>query len=195
MTSLNDLPINSAIQPTIIDAVKKVDDEDASSSICCTHCQEEDDEHNVPFSFVKTVNRLCAMVMLFFTKRTRRPRIIHCCLLTKFQTTRNINSTNTKIDQVEEESLQMTNNADSKQCLEHYNSNKNENLDLSLIADEVIDHVMMPLIDAKVLHYLKCADSKWRPKIEEYAKKSVPMFKFIAKFGSNGSGSGQFKSP
>jgi len=30
---------------TIIDAVKKVDDEDANPSICCTHCQEEYDEH------------------------------------------------------------------------------------------------------------------------------------------------------
>jgi hypothetical protein len=26
------------------------------------------------------------------------------------------------------------------------------------------------LIDAKVLHYLKCADSKWRTKIKEYIK-------------------------
>jgi DNA-binding beta-propeller fold protein YncE len=83
----------------------------------------------------------------------------------------------------------------SKQCLEHYNSNKNENLDLSLIADEVIDYVMMALIDAKVLHYLKCADSKWRTKIEEYAKKSLPMFKLVAKFGSKGSGNGQFDCP
>jgi len=40
-----------------------------------------------------------------------------------------------------------------------------------LIPDEVVDHVMMPLIDAKVLLYLKCADSKWRTKIEEYGKK------------------------
>jgi hypothetical protein len=53
----------------------------------------------------------------------------------------------------------------SEQCLEHYNSNnKNENVDLSLIADKVIDHVMMPLIDAKVLYYLNCADSKCRTK-------------------------------
>jgi hypothetical protein len=48
-----------------------------------------------------------------------------------------------------------------------------------LIPDEVIDHVMMPLMDVKVLHYLKCADSKWRTKIEEYAKKSLPKFKFV----------------
>jgi hypothetical protein len=83
----------------------------------------------------------------------------------------------------------------SEQCLENYNSNKNENLYLSLIADEVIDYVMMPLVDAKVLHYLKCANSKWRTKIKEYAKKSLPMFKFIAKFGSRGSDNGQFNYP
>jgi len=133
-----------------------------------------------------------------------------------------------KMDQVEEESGQMTKNVQplsnslqkhtccvchnqlsedakttnedelsfcSKQCLEHYNRNKNENLDLSLIADEVIDHVMMLLIDAKVLHYLKSVNSKWKTKIEEYIKKSVSMFKFIAKFGSHGSVNGQFNGP
>jgi hypothetical protein len=133
------------------------------------------------------------------------------------------------MDQVEEESLPMTNNAQSlsnslqkhiccvchnqlskrakptnedvllfcsKQCLEHYNSNKNENVDLSMIPDEVIDHVMMPLMDIKVLHYLKCADSEWRTKIEEYVKKSLPMFKFVAKLGSkSSSGNGQFDRP
>jgi DNA-binding beta-propeller fold protein YncE len=80
----------------------------------------------------------------------------------------------------------------SEQCLEHYDNNRNENLDLSLIAEDVIDHIMMPLIDAKVLHYLKCMNSEWKRKIEEYAEKSVPIFKFIAKFGSTGSGNGLF---
>jgi DNA-binding beta-propeller fold protein YncE len=74
----------------------------------------------------------------------------------------------------------------NEQCLEQYNSN--HGLYLPLIADEVIDYIMMPLVDIKVLHYLNCADSKWRKKIEEYIKKSVPMFKFVAKFGSNGNG-------
>jgi DNA-binding beta-propeller fold protein YncE len=84
----------------------------------------------------------------------------------------------------------------SKQCLEHYNrNNKKENVDLSLIADEVIDHIMMPLMDAKVLHYLKCVDSKWRTKIEEYAAKSMPIFKLVTKFGSKGSDNGQFGGP
>jgi hypothetical protein len=78
----------------------------------------------------------------------------------------------------------------SEQCLELYNSN--HGLYLPLIAEEVIDYIMKPLVDIKVLHYLNCDDSKWRKKIEEYIKKSVPMFKFVAKFGSNGSGNGQF---
>jgi len=80
----------------------------------------------------------------------------------------------------------------SERYLEHYDNNRNENLDLSLIAEEVIDYIMMPLIDAKVLHYLKCMNSQWKTKIEEYAEKSVPKFKFIAKFGTKGSGNGQF---
>jgi hypothetical protein len=60
---------------------------------------------------------------------------------------------------------------------------RNENLDLSLIAEEVIDYIMMTLIDAKVLHYLKCTNSQWKTKIGEYVEKSVPKFQFIAKFG------------
>jgi len=56
----------------------------------------------------------------------------------------------------------------SEQCLEHYNSN--HGLYLSLIPEEVIDHIMIPLLYTKVLHYLKCADSKWRTKIENMLK-------------------------
>jgi hypothetical protein len=70
-----------------------------------------------------------------------------------------------------------------------------QNLELFFISEDVIDYIMIPLIDAKVLHYLKCTNSKWRTKIEEYAKKSVPMFKFVAKFGSYGSVNGQFRYP
>jgi len=47
----------------------------------------------------------------------------------------------------------------------------------------------------QIVAFLKCADSKWRTKIEEYAKKFVPMFKFVAKFGSYGGCNGKFKSP
>jgi hypothetical protein len=64
-----------------------------------------------------------------------------------------------------------------------------------LIPDNVIDHIIFPLLYTKVLHYLKCAENKWRTKIEEYAKNSVPMFKFIANFGSNDSVNGKFNSP
>jgi len=83
----------------------------------------------------------------------------------------------------------------NEQCLEHYNNKKNENFDLSLIADDVIAYIMMPLIDAKVLHYLKCTNSQWKTKIEQYAAKSVAHFQFITKFGSKGSGNGQFRNP
>ncbi len=71
----------------------------------------------------------------------------------------------------------------NKQCLEYYDNKRNQNLDLSLITEEIIDYIMIPLIDAKVLHYLKCMNSQWIKKIEEYAKKSLPMFKFVTNFG------------
>jgi hypothetical protein len=51
---------------------------------------------------------------------------------------------------------------------------------------------MTPLTDAKVLQYLKSTNSKWKTKIEEYAKKTVPKFKFIAKYGSKGCDNRQF---
>jgi hypothetical protein len=81
----------------------------------------------------------------------------------------------------------------SELCLEQYNNNRG--LYLSLIPEEVIDHIIMPLIDAKVLHYLKCTNSMWKKKIGEYREQLIPMFKFIAKFGSKGSASGQFINP
>ena len=102
----------------------------------------------------------------------------HTCLVCHNQLSKNAETTN------DDELLFC-----SEQCLEHYN-NKNHNLDLSLIPEEVIDHIMMPLIDTKVLHYLKCTNSVWKKKIEEYREQLIPMFKFVAKFGSEGSGYG-----
>jgi hypothetical protein len=69
ITSVNDLPTNSLIQTIINDAAKKVDDEQASPCVCCSVCQEEDDEHNDAFSFVKSANCHCVMLMLLCTKR------------------------------------------------------------------------------------------------------------------------------
>jgi DNA-binding beta-propeller fold protein YncE len=215
---------------TIIDAVKKVDDEDANPSICCTCCQEEYDEHNDAVQFFQECQLLlCDAHAIVYQKdkKTKNHELVPIEQIPNYQ--KHYESyEHKKMDQVEEESLQMTNNGQSlsnslqkhiccvchnqlserakttnedvlffcsKQCLEHYDRNKNENVDLSLIPDEVIDHVMIPLIDAKVLHYLKCANSKWRTKIEEYAKKYLPVFKFVAKFGSKGSGNGQFDGP
>lgn len=55
MISVNDLPINPVIQSTTNmihnAAAKKVDDQYASPSICCTRCQEEDAEHNDAVQF------------------------------------------------------------------------------------------------------------------------------------------------
>jgi DNA-binding beta-propeller fold protein YncE len=184
-------PLTLRFNPLLL---KKVDNEHANSSICCTRCQEEYDEHNDAVQFCQECQLpLCERHAALHqkNKKTKDHALVPVDQIPNHQK-HHESYEHKKIDQVEEESLQMTNNADSKQCLEHYNSNKNENLDLSLIVDEVIDYVMMPLIDAKVLQYLKCADSKWRTKIGEYAKKSLPMFKFVAKFGSKGSGNGQF---
>jgi len=227
MSSLNDLPINSAIESTIIDAVKKADDEDANPSICCTHCQEEYDEHNDSAQFCQECQWSLCEHHAALHQKNKDHALVPIGQIPNYQ--EHHESHEHKMDQVEEESLPMTNNAQSlsnslqkhiccvchnqlskrakptnedvllfcsKQCLEHYNSNKNENVDLSMIPDEVIDHVMMPLMDIKVLHYLKCADSEWRTKIEEYVKKSLPMFKFVAKLGSkSSSGNGQFDRP
>jgi len=82
-----------------------------------------------------------------------------------------------------------------EQCLEYYDGNRNQNLDLLLIIEEVIDHVMMPLLEVKVLQYLKCTNSQWKTKLKEYTEKSLPMFKFITNFGSKGSENGNFDYP
>jgi len=69
ISNVNNLPINSLTQSIINDAAKKVDDEQASPSVCCSVCQKEDDEHNDTFSFVKSANCHCVMFMFLCTKR------------------------------------------------------------------------------------------------------------------------------
>jgi DNA-binding beta-propeller fold protein YncE len=163
------------------------------------------------------------MLMLLFIKIQKRQRTIPWYLLTKFRSTKNMTHLNTRklrrhkkkvfIWKALSNAFEMHNcficysqlsktvevtNAHghlfcSEQRLEHYNNN--QGLYLPLIPEEVIHHIMIPLLDAKVLHYLKCADSKWRTKVEEYIKNSVPMFKFVPNFRSKGSGNGQFNRP
>jgi len=90
--------MNSAIQSTIIDAVKKVDDEDANPSICCTRCRKEDDEHNDAIQFCQDCQLpLCDAHVILHQKNKKTKDHAHWYPLTKFQTTRNImNRTNTK---------------------------------------------------------------------------------------------------
>jgi tripartite motif-containing protein 71 len=66
---------------------------------------------------------------------------------------------------------------------------------LSLLPDDTIDHVLIPMMDAKVLHLLKCTNSVWKRKIEEYIEKSAPNFAFKIELGSNGDNHGQFNFP
>jgi hypothetical protein len=68
-------------------------------------------------------------------------------------------------------------------------------MDISLLLDDIIDYELLPLIDVKVLNYLKCTNSEWKKRIEEHIEKSAPKFTFIAKFGSLANRDGQFNCP
>lgn len=48
----------------------------------------------------------------------------------------------------------------SVQRLQHCNDN-DQILDLSLIPEEVIDYIILPLTDTKILHFLKCTNTVW----------------------------------
>jgi DNA-binding beta-propeller fold protein YncE len=225
ISSVNNLPVNSVIQSPsdiiISDAANKnVDDEHGSPSICrYSVCQEkDDDEHNDAVQFLQDCQLpLCAPLHQKAKNHSLVPVVeqdvpkhqqhgsVEKAQEESLQMTNNgqslVNALKRHICCVCHNQLSKrakTTNANllfcSEQCSQQY-YNTNRKVDLSLIAEEVIDHVMMPLMDAKVLHYLKCADSKWRTKIEEYVKQSVPVFKFRAKFGSEGSGNGQFNGP
>jgi len=70
-----------------------------------------------------------------------------------------------------------------------------EMLPLSLMIDDIIDHVLIPLVDAKCLHFLKCTNSIWKRRIEDYIMKSAPKFLFRNMFGSCGDSYGKFNGP
>jgi hypothetical protein len=67
--------------------------------------------------------------------------------------------------------------------------------DISFISDDIIDYIIIPMVDLKVLHYLKCTNSEWRQRIQRYLEKLVPDFEFVTNFGSMGSENGQFDYP
>jgi tripartite motif-containing protein 71 len=79
---------------------------------------------------------------------------------------------------------------DSEQNLEHFT--EKEMLDLRLISEDVLIHAIVPFIDTKTLHYLKCTNSDWKGKAEQHIINSAPKFKFKIKFGSRGNANGQF---
>ncbi len=109
----------------------KVGDINANPTICCSRCQEEDDEHDDAIQSCQYCQLpLCDghVILHQKNKKTKDHTLLPIDQIPNYQ--KHKSHKHKKIDQVEEESLQITNNADSKQCLEHYNSNKNENLDL-----------------------------------------------------------------
>jgi DNA-binding beta-propeller fold protein YncE len=162
ITNVNNSPIDSLIQSIINDAAKKVDDEQASPSVCCSVCQEEDDEYNdAAVEFCQECQIQLCDGHAALHQQANNHLLVPVDQAPKYQ--------------------------------EHY-IKAYQNLEIRLIPEKVIDYIMMTLMDVKVLHYLKCDDSKWRSKIEQYVKKCVPMFKFVAKFGSKGRGNGEFKN-
>jgi tripartite motif-containing protein 71 len=66
---------------------------------------------------------------------------------------------------------------------------------ISLLPDDIIDHVFISMIDSRTLHLLKCTNSKWKKRIENYIEKSAPKFEYKNKFGSYGMNNGQFVYP
>lgn len=73
--------------------------------------------------------------------------------------------------------------------------NREKKCIISLLPDDIIDHVFISMIDVRTLHLLKCTNSKWKERIENYIEKSVPKFEYRNKFGSYGMNNGQFACP
>jgi len=69
---------------------------------------------------------------------------------------------------------------------------KIQNLDLSLISYDIIDHIVIPMMDVKLLHYLRCTSSQWRPRIQRYMEKCAPNLQFITKLSLKGCRGKQF---
>jgi hypothetical protein len=84
----------------------------------------------------------------------------------------------------------MSNADDSKVSCDVYDDMEQQMFPISFLSIDLLQYVLIPLIDARVLHYLKCTNSTWKKHIEE----SAPKFEFVTKFGSKGSGNGEFNS-
>ncbi len=63
--------------------------------------------------------------------------------------------------------------SDGKGC---NSNNQHEIVDISSLPSDIIDYVIVPFMDVKVLHYLKCTNSRWKEKIEGFIEKLVPKF-------------------
>ncbi len=102
----------------------------------------------------------------------------------------NKTTTTTTIDLEKENSIKMSDADDRKvSCVVH------GDMEQQFLSVNLLQYVLIPLIDARVLHYLKCTNSTWKKHIEEYIEESAPKFEFVTKFGSKGSGNGEFNSP
>jgi DNA-binding beta-propeller fold protein YncE len=60
-----------------------------------------------------------------------------------------------------------------------------EQLDLSVVSDDVIDYMIIPLMDAKVFHYLKCTNKAWYQKLSARLMSDLPKFRMIKQITSN----------
>jgi hypothetical protein len=60
-----------------------------------------------------------------------------------------------------------------------------EQLDLSVVSDDVIDYMIIPLMDAKVFHYLKCTNKAWYQKLSARLMSDLPKFRMIKQINSN----------
>jgi tripartite motif-containing protein 71 len=80
----------------------------------------------------------------------------------------------------------------SEQCFETYNLVNYQSKSISLLPDDIIDIILIPLIDANCLHLLKVTNSRWRKRIGDYILKAAPKFQFKTKFGTMGDDLGQF---
>jgi hypothetical protein len=58
-------------------------------------------------------------------------------------------------------------------------------LDLSRISDDVMDYVLLPMLDAKVSHYLKCTNKTWYEKLSAQWIKGLPKFQMIQDINSS----------
>jgi hypothetical protein len=182
----------------IVHAVKEVDNEDTKPSISCTRCREEDDEHNDAVKYCQD----CQLPLCIGQSGS----VIDSGLVSVEHSVISGVPSKATVDKKTHFTVQLK--TKDGQIVQHgicpnitITDAQNQNVGYEMVFDENENAFRVrftPKSDGlhvvqATVHGQHLSNSPFSVQVDLPANE--PMFKFVAKFGSKGSGSGQFINP